>query len=230
MKLENIIYDILEIKHAVHDDADIDEMWLAQKINAYRSMIIKEEYARNPIIDSSWLQRLPNFDFQKVLSGDDPNILWGSVTLGKYRVPKVISLAEEQGFYNVFNASRGRPLSMTDFATLMIRLQLNEDLAVGAGWYATVGQDLYVYPYIMKGTVHLIAEDPMSIPILDEDGNPREFSYDDDYPIDAGTAQRIILEILTKDLNIYNQQISDVVNDAQSQLKILRSYTEPQTK
>jgi hypothetical protein len=54
--------------------------------------------------------------------------------------------------------------------------------------------------------------------------NSRSRLYTDNYPCDLAMAEKIILEILTKDLQIEKQQISDIVNDASDQLKVLANY------
>lgn len=222
MTIEEIIYDILEIKNATGDDADIDELFLLQKINSYRAVMIQNHYSQRGYIDSSWIQRYPVFDFEKVLSSDDPNIGWGSINLGKYTLPKIISLPEQMGLFQVFGSARARPLSLTDFSTMIMRAGLDEELPKNSGWISLLGNDIYVYPYLMKGQAHIIAENPMEVPII-ENGVKRNLTETDEYPLDAGIAQAIILEILTKDLNILKQEVSDIVNDAQSELKILKN-------
>jgi hypothetical protein len=68
----------------------------------------------------------------------------------------------------------------------------------------------------------IIAENPFDIKINDN-GVLRDMLVTDEYPIDASNAQRIILDILTNDLNLKIQTISDIVNDSQSQLKLLKN-------
>jgi hypothetical protein len=46
-------------------------------------------------------------------------------------------------------------------------------------------------------------------------------TYNKEFPVDSFMAQRIVLEILTKDFAIERQNVSDVVNDSQDQVKIL---------
>lgn len=223
MKLENIVFDILEIKQAAHDDSKIDETWLIHKINNYRALFIQEYYYKRGEIDQSWIQRYPTFDFEKVNSGDDPSIGFGSITLGKFRLPKLVPLPMDQGLFQVFGSARAKPLSLTDFATMVYRANLNEEIPVGSAFVSKIFQDIYVYPYLMKGQAHIIAADPTEVPIL-ESGVIRAFDPElDDYPIDGSIAQAIVLEILTKDLKILEETIPDIVNDAQSQLKVLKT-------
>lgn len=222
MTVEQIIYDILEVKNTVNDDSDLDELFLLQKINSYRAIMIQNHYAQRGYIESAWIQRYPTFDFEKVLSSDDPAVGWGSMVLGKYRLPKMISLPDQIGLFQVFGSGRARPLSMTDFSTMIMRAGIDEELPKGSGFVCVLGDDIYVYPYIMKGQAHIIASNPMEVPVI-ENGVKRDMLATDEYPLDSGMAQMIILEILTKDLNINNQSISDIVNDAQSGLKILQN-------
>lgn len=51
----------------------------------------------------------------------------------------------------------------------------------------------------------------------------RVMTYTDEYPVERNMAQRVILDILTKDFGIERKQISDISNDAQTQLNILQS-------
>jgi hypothetical protein len=48
-------------------------------------------------------------------------------------------------------------------------------------------------------------------------------TFDDDYPLDIALAQKIVLEILTKDLAISEGSIPDIINDSQKQFKLLKS-------
>jgi hypothetical protein len=184
--------------------------------------MIQNHYAQKGYIETSWIQRYPSFDFEKVLSADDPAVGWGSITLGKFKLPKIISLPEQLGLFQVFGSGRAKPLSITDFSTMIMRASIDEELPKGSGFVSQIGDEIYVYPYIMKGQAHILASNPMEVPLI-ESGQKRDMVATDEYPLDSGMAQMIILEILTKDLNISNQSISDIVNDAQSGLKILQN-------
>ena len=222
MRLDHIIYDILEIKNAASDDSDVDELWLLNKINNYRAAFIQEQYMITGDINPSWLQRYPVFNLEKVRSSDDPTIKWGSLNLGKFVLPPLISLPFDQGLYQFFGASRTKPFSTSDFVTMVYRASLGEDIPPGSGFVARMGNDVYVYPFVMKGQAYIIAVNPMDVQVSDN-GVLREMRADDDYPIDAAMAQNIVLSILTKDLQILDQSVSDIINDSQDQLKIVKT-------
>jgi hypothetical protein len=222
MKLNYLVYDIREIKKAIDDDSDLDDLWIINKINMYRGIIIDELFALRGEIDQSWAQRTPRFKFEKVNSADDPNVSITSVTLGKYKLPKVISLPDDEGTISVMSGGRIREFSRTDFNSLMLRIEVNEERHPYDGWYARVGDEIYVYPYTIYGQAIIIADDPTSVKIV-EDGVERDFDITDEYPLDASLAQRIVLQILTRDLAISDGQIADIINDSQDQLKILTS-------
>ena len=79
MTAAEIIWDVMELKHALEDDADIDELWILQKFNAYRAMIIQQDYAYTNKVNPSWLQRLHRLVLSKVNAADDPAISLSSV-------------------------------------------------------------------------------------------------------------------------------------------------------
>jgi hypothetical protein len=222
MSIEEIIYDVLEIKDAANVNADIDQLWLLNKINAYRAAFIREIYGVTGQVDPLWLQRYPLFDFEKVLSGDDPAIGVGSIHLGKFTLPHLVSLPDGLGLYQVLGGARAKMLSTDDFGTMMYRATVEERPPAGSGYVSRIGNVIYVWPYMMTGQANIIATNPMDVPVYDN-GAVRPMRFSDSYPIDAGLAQNIVLSILTKDLQINEQSVSDIVNDSQSQLKLLKN-------
>lgn len=54
--------------------------------------------------------------------------------------------------------------------------------------------------------------------------NKRRLRMSDEYPIDIAMAGKVILNILTKEFNLQQQQVSDIVNDAADQTKVLSQY------
>lgn len=228
MNIEDVIWDIKEIKNAVHDDADLDEIWLLHKTNSYRAIIILNQYLENSFINPSWLQRLPVFKFDKVTASDDPLVIHSSIHIGKADIPKVIALPDDIGTYRISGSSSIQPLQPCDFNTLMLKAEMDEDYSRSPlGYYSKIGNSIYCYPYLMEGSGIIIASNPMDVPVL-ENGVWRTMTFADSYPLDIGSAQQIVLEILTKDLAINERSISDITNDSQSQLKILTSGSHAQ--
>ena len=228
MTAEEILYDIKEIVAALEDDSDLEDLWLLYKLNNYRAMLIFEQYKTFPVIDPSWLQPVEAFDFEKVGAADDPAITISSISLGRAILPEIVSLPEDLGLNRLSGSGGIIGFEPTDFDTLVMKALAKEEISRNYGYFARVGNFAYVYPYVMEGKAIVIAEDPTSIKI--HDGTSfRDFRLigdettpGDKYPIDARLAQMIILQILTNDLNISQQAITDIVNDSQVQLKVLK--------
>ena len=228
MKTADIVYDVFEILNQLEDDRDIDELWLMSKINAYRAIAIQDEYKTTREINPIWLQRIRKFAFKKVNAADDLNIGDGSVFLGMYNLPALIGLPDDQGLVRLSGSSAIRSLDYTDFNTLMLKAEMG-DVELGYGYYCKILNTVYEWPYILEGSAIVIAENPFDVPELDP-GNSLKITSDvsDSYPLDAANAQKIILEILTKEFQINMKSISDITNDAQSQLKLLTSNAQAQ--
>ena len=223
MKIDEIIYDVFEILNQLEDDRDIDESWLFAKINAYRAQVIQDEFKTTREINPIWLQRIRKFLFKKITAADDPEITDSSIAIGRFRLPPVIALPDDLGLNRLSGSSGIRSLDPTDFNTLLLKAQAG-DVEPGYGYYAKIGNDVYCWPFILEGSALVVAEDPFDVPDIDTDKNiMKEPSVSDNYPLDIANAQKVILLILTKEMQINAQSISDLTNDAQSQLKILNS-------
>lgn len=222
MKAEDFVYDILEIMSMIEDDHDVDELWIINKFNQYRAIYIYQDYLRNTEINPSWLQRMLKQKVEKVTSADDPDITISSISLGKTIIPKVIGLPDDLGLYRISGSSGIVHFDPVDFNTLMLKIDIGEDMNVQYGYCSRIGNVLYTYPVQMEIQGVIIAENPFDIKINDN-GVLRDMLVTDEYPMDASNAQRIILDILTNDLNLKIQTISDIVNDSQSQLKLLKN-------
>ena len=222
MTTAEIIWDILELKHAIEDDSDIDELWLLQKVNAYRAHFIREEYATLSHISPSWIQRLHKFPLTKVNAADDPVIMLSSIWLSRGKIPAVIDLPDDLGLYRVSGSSAITQFEPCDFNTLLMRIEIGEEMNSHYGYYSRIHNDIYLYPLCMEASALIIAEDPLDIPVYDS-GELRERTLDDEYPVDIAMAQKIILEICTNDFKISEGSIPDIINDSQRQFKILGS-------
>jgi len=223
MKTSEIVYDVFEILNQLEDDRDLDELWLMMKINAYRAIAIQDEYKVTREINPIWLQRIRKFAFKKVNAADDLNIGSSSIQLGIYNLPAIVGLPNDLGLNRLSGSSAIRSLDPLDFNTLLLKAEAG-DVEPGYGYYAKILNTVYEWPYILEGSAIVIAENPFEVPELDP-GNALKInaSVSDNYPLDAANAQKVILEILTKELQINIKSISDITNDAQSQLKILTS-------
>lgn len=221
MSAEDLIYDILEIKNALEDDNDIDESWLLNKINLYRQFRIAADYAVNHEIKPVWLQRLRKQSVQKVTSADDPSIDITSIAVGKVTLPGILALPDDMGLNRVSGSAGILTYDQIDFDTMMMKVCFDEERMGEFGYCSRIGNDLYLYPYAMEIQAVIIAENPFDIPVMDATTKAlRAMTVADPYPLDGESAQWITLEILTKDLNLNAQMVSDIVNDSQSQLKL----------
>ena len=220
MTIEEMVWDILEIKGALEDDSDLEELWVLQKVNQYRAIHIEMEFNLTNEINPIWLQRIHSFNFEKVTSADDPAITVGSIEFGKAVLPRVIKLSDDFGTYRLSGSGGVSQLEPCDFNRLVMNAEL-KDFHGQYGYYSKVGDIVYVSPYIMTGAAIVIVENPFDIKV-NENGVLRDMTVSDNYPLDATLAQRVILDVLTKDLALAANAITDIVNDSQDKFKIMK--------
>ena len=226
MTVEELIYDVKEIKSALEDDTDLEDLWILFKLNAYRATLIPEQYRIEPVMDPAWLQRTGKFSFVKTDAADDPAITVNSITLGRATIPNLVSLPEDLGLNRLSGSGGIIGFEPTDFDTLIMKALVKEEIHRNFGYYARIGTSVYTYPFIMEGAAVIIAENPMDVQVLD--GTTwRDRALTDPYPLDARLAQAAVMQILTKDLKLNDQAITDVVNDSQSNLRIMKDGQAP---
>ncbi len=221
MRFEEIIWDIMEIKGALEDDSDLEEMWVLHKINQYRAAHIVAEYAMTNEIDPVWLQRIHKFKWIKTTAADDPAIIYNSVTLGKFTLPRTVKLPEDMGTYRIGGSGAILQFEPCDFNRLMMKVEIGEESHGEYGYYSKVGDVVYEIPYLMEGSAIIIAENPLDVQINDA-GTLRDMTFEDQYPLDPLLAQRVILDVLTKDLALADGSITDIINDSQREFKIMK--------
>ena len=227
MTVEELVYDIIEIKNALEDDRDMDELWILNKCHNYRAAFINQEYALKAEIKPVWIQRLHKQRTTKVTSADDPAITVSSIMLSKVTIPTVVSLPDDQGLVRVSGSSGISQFDIIDFNTLVMKVDIGEESNGQYGNCARIGNDLYLSPLTPEIQALIIAEDPFEVQINDN-GTLRDMLVTDQYPMERDMAQKVILEILTKDLALNEKSIADLINDSQSQLKILTSGSNSQ--
>lgn len=220
MTVEEIVWDIMEIKSALEVDSDVEPSWILHKINQYRAVHIEAEFNLTNEINPVWLQRVLSFDFEKVTAADDPQITISSIELGKAILPRVIWLKDDMGLYRLSGSGAIRQMESCNFNLLLAKIELR-DFHGRYGYYSKVGDTVYCAPYIMQGSAFIIAENPMDVKVNDN-GSLRDMQITDQYPLDPLLAQRVILDVLTKDFNLAEGAVTDIVNDAQSELKIMK--------
>ena len=223
MTIEALVYDIFEIRSLLEDDHDIDELWCLNKINMYRSLFIVQEYNATQEIRPSWMQRLRKQKTLKVDAADDPSITYSSIHLSKVTLPSLVGLPGDMGLVRVSGSSAILSYDIIDFDTLMLKISSGEERTGQFGYCSRIGNDLYMFPLIPEMSALILANNPMDVQVMHTDGTLRDMLVTDEYPIDLDMAQKIVLEILTKDLQINAQSVTDIVNDSQNQLKILKN-------
>jgi hypothetical protein len=275
MTLEQIINDIRLILRATTDDSRIVDSHLLRKILNYRSLFIVESFLQTGNINTQWVQRLGNKSLTSVGSGDNPNIPDGTVRFGKITLPNVIPVGQERGIYRISDTQRQKQIYYTTWPMLIHMITALDTRLNLFRYYANLGDEYYVYPYVSEIDIMLILDNPLDgysfstervtlddivdtteyfiisgtvrevdagittvhlkgssfvgsdTAIYSGDGKIRRFSqiiteaYNNEFYVDSGMAQRIVLEILTKDFAIERQSVSDIINDAQDQTKIL---------
>lgn len=127
MTFEEYIWDIMEIKGALEDDSDLEEMWVLHKLNSYRAVHIGQEHALTNEIDPIWLQRIHKFSYEKTTAADDPAIASNSITLGKATLPTVVRLPEDMGTYRVSGSGAILQFEPCDFNRLMMKAEIGEE-------------------------------------------------------------------------------------------------------
>jgi hypothetical protein len=224
MTAEEIVYDILEIKNAINDDREIDEKWLIHKFNAHRAIQIIEEFKASNEIRSMWLMRLYKQDVKKVTSADDPAISVTSIELGKVHLPNIVAIPNDDGFVRLTGSSGILTFDPVSYDTLMLKIMFKEEKMGEFGYYTQIGNDVFLWPYVREVQAIIIPEDPFDIQIIDPTTKVlRDFGVTDDYPLDIDMCQKTIWEVLTKDLAYNSQQVKDIINDSQDQLKVMRN-------
>ena len=223
MLFSDITSDILEIKNAVNDDTDLEEMWILHKFFTYRAVHIAFEFALTNQINPAWLQRHPKIDIARCTAADDPSVLYSSVQVGKASIPTVVSLPDNLGLYRLSGSSGIINLEPCDFGRMMMKASINEERAPASGYYSQIDNKVYVWPYVPYISAILIAANPLEIPYNDN-GTIRDLTLEDQCPVDQMIAQKAIIDFLTKDLAIKEGTIADITNDSQSELNIMRGY------
>lgn len=222
MKIEESIYDVFEILKALSDDSDVMEEFVLSRLNSYRSQIIARRIENEGILSAVWLQDMPLYSAEKVNSADDPAIAETSVTVGKITIPNVISTLGGEGIFRVSTPSRHFPYSPVDYGLLFMKIRLDEIEHQQYGFYYTIGNNLYTYPYASKIKATLILDNPLDGQVL-ENSVWRNRVLSDDWHTDRTTANEAILSVLTKDYQISKREIADFVNDAQAMLNVLQA-------
>ena len=176
MTRDELIYDMLLIlsKSKISDDSRIDPRHMGFLIDKYRAEYIRQEFKRNRSVGDEYVQDFGLVDFQKILSSDDPSVSFGSIYLGKWRAPSIVSMDQDYGLYRVAGGSKMKGYSVVGFNRLM---HIIETISVEASplinpkatvrYVARQGNDLFIYPFASCVNVALILDNPLEGLIFD---------------------------------------------------------------
>lgn len=222
MKVEEFVYDVLTIAGQLSNDADISEDWVIDKMNKYRDLLLRQKFTMTRTLDPVNIQIMPLVEMSETNPTNDPSIILPATKMGTATIPVMIDLDDNYGLKYIGSASGKLSYTKIDQTALMLKLDIDEKMFLNMGYFYKHGNQLFIYPYNDKVKIIGVFYNPMEIPVF-ENGSYRERGLQDEYPIEGGLAQDIITRILSVDLAIKSQQIEDLLNDSQNQLKILRS-------
>lgn len=129
-----------------------------------RAVQIAEKYNKNNQVEPEWLQHLTREFPTRIYSGDDPEINWGSMELGKLTIPQVVGLQNDMGVFRVSSSSdrcEYYPIPVARFYGLV-----PETVKSNFNFYFRINTSLFFYPYTKEASLSIIADDPMQVPVL----------------------------------------------------------------
>lgn len=161
MTIEEFIYDVRTVLRQVAPDSDFSDLFILRKGLNYRVLFILENYNVNRLINTDWLMRLGNKKLTPVGSADNPNIVDGSVKLGKTTIPQLIPIGVDNGIPMVMNTQRQKQIYNTTWPVLMHMIQSRDARLELFSYYCQIGSDLYVYRYTEEVDLTVIPENPL---------------------------------------------------------------------
>lgn len=262
-KLKEITDDLKLVlsKHQLSDDLKYDDRHLEYTVAKYRARGIRETFMRNGEINPTWIQDQGVTETTKVDKDDDPAIASCNCVFGKIVIPTVVNLPDIKGIYRVSSACRSKQYYRTTLERFMGFV--DGSVRDNFNYFFTIGNAIYLHPYIKEANVQLILENPLEGEILvthsiktgdleigsiytitsgsithnsvkyqkgddftavnaDYTGNgvvkfkdqKRDFTKNDQYPIDHTMMEYIIMKILSQEFNIEERRIGDNRNDS----------------
>lgn len=221
MKAEDLVYDVLTLLGKVNDDGLPMEEFILRKLTNYRSLIIRQNFSRDGLVEDVMFLNYPKISVEKINSADDPSITVSSITVGKAEFPETLILKNGIGL-NVTGSSRQLGLTNIDFSTMMLKAKFNDIPHPDIVYFDIIGNHIYTWPYIIELSAKGIPMNPMDIQV-NESGALRTRLLTDFYPISESVAQEAIIRFLTVDWKLSKEEISDLINDSQDQLKVMNS-------
>jgi len=277
MKIDKIVYDLKHLLNALTDDTSVNDAHLIFKINNYWALFLKADYQETGNISKKYYQRIPLIDVHGVSSADDPNVLGGTIRFGKFTMPSILDLGDEEPPVDIYTAQRQERLYFIE-RDLLFELIRNKDERLDVfKYYFYEENTAYTYPVVDRVSFLGLIQNPLEASLFYTTPEPlynlangiqyivtqgsvkcdtgskeniylkgytlnanTSYTYSGDgvlyrtnqvidvtndmeYPISPDMAERIILEILTKDFMLEKQTIADIFNDSKDQFQAIRS-------
>jgi hypothetical protein len=229
MTLRELIWDIKILAEQANSESEFDNKYIADKIAKYRNAIALSVMVNLGYIPNKFYQSLGPLEFEKVNSSDDTNVLVTNNYFGKLELPDLIDIKDNENvslsIRNLMSKGRESFYKEIDIERLVMTLELGRRIDKFNGYYYRYQNNIYIYPYMKDGVGEFLLENPSMGKVYN--GTSWNFlTFDDEYPLSYNYAQEIILQILTNDFQILKQQIPDLVNDSQNELKVMKSVSQ----
>lgn len=234
---EKIAYTIRHVlkKLNVKTD-DLKDGYIYSAIPNYVQRFMQDEYRRTRVVDPAWVMNLGKVETVKVNSGDDPNVLNGSVVLDRYILPSVTSF-DDKPYVKFYNGLRTEQYTMlNDFEIFFAIYRADRKMLEKYPSSIICGGNAYFYP--SKGLqVQLIPANPFDCKIRKAITNPktglplsywdevtetdipytdsdiRDFTIFDKYPISESLVNKVVQGFIELEFNINKDLIIDKMQD-----------------
>lgn len=222
---EDIVYSIRHnLKKLNVKTDDLNDRSLMYRIPAYANRWMQEIYAQRKKIDDAWYMRLGLVELENVNSGDDPNVMNGSVVLAKYGIKSVITFGDKPAV-RAYNGLRNSSYTyIQNFDMFFCIYRADRAMLNRYPCHVLSNDAIYVYPN--NGLqLELIPANPFEWMVKREILNPntgeviyagnelRPFGWLDPYPISPEIEYFVILDIIEKDFGQQRNRIIDKMQE-----------------
>jgi hypothetical protein len=228
---EKIAYSIKHIlkKLNVKTD-DLKDEYLYHRIPTYAAQVMAVEYSKKLSVDPLWIFNLGKVDTENVNSGDDPNVMNGSVVLSRYRMPGAISFGKKP-FLKAYTGLRTFSYTFIDnFDMFFMIYKGDRGMLEKYPVSLYIGGNVYIYPN--KGLqIQFVPSNPFECNIRRELRHPntgelihnaetlRPFTVLDPYPISPSVEYGLILDLIANEFQINRQLIVDKIQDGNDETR-----------
>ena len=200
MKIEEIIYDIKEILHALEVTTRVKDAFLIHKINGYRSLMIQQKEKAGEEINPVYFTRLPKQKVTNTGSGDHPDLNISSVKFGRISLPNRIALSDNIKSVRVMSSSRQELFYPTTLPVLMEMIEAEYLSLKHFHYYFIESNILYVYKTVEEVDLFVLLDDPVDGYSVKTDDVPlTSIEAGEEYAIASGSVK----ETISGNVNIY---------------------------